>query len=82
MDIRTQVVNVVRALAEDSQAVIDDQALIASLGIDSMDLMDLIFQIQELCEVEFSDKDLLPSNLATVGSIIKTVEKLRGDSHE
>ena len=78
MDIRAQVYKVVSTLSGQNPDSIEDGTTIASLGIDSLNLMDLVFQVQDLCDVEFGDKDLLPSNLGTVGSIITTVERLRG----
>ena len=78
MNVKEQVYGVVKDLVEGGVETISDDTTLASLGIDSLNLMDLVFRLQELCEVEFGDKDLLPSNLATVGSIIATVTRLRG----
>ncbi len=49
---------------------------LTSIGIDSLVLMDLIFRIEAEFGIEFSDQDLLPSNLATVASLIHVTERL------
>lgn len=43
-----------------------------SLGIDSLDLVDLVFQMEEALDVQFEDEELL--EIKTVGDLIKLVE--------
>ncbi len=42
------------------------------LGIDSLDLVDLVFQMEEALGVQFEDEELL--SIQTVGDLIKLVE--------
>lgn len=42
------------------------------LGIDSLDLVDLVFQMEEALGVEFEDEELL--KIETVGDLIQLVE--------
>ena len=42
------------------------------LGIDSLDMVELICEIEERCEVEFGE----PEGLATVGDLVEYVDSL------
>ncbi len=45
------------------------------LGIDSLDLVDLVFQMEEALDVQFEDEELL--TIKTVGDLIRLVEAKR-----
>ena len=45
------------------------------LGIDSLDLVDLVFQMEEALDVQFEDEELL--TIKTVGYLIRLVEAKR-----
>lgn len=45
------------------------------LGIDSLDLVDLVFQMEEALDVQFEDEELL--TIKTVGDLIRLVEEKR-----
>lgn len=45
------------------------------LGIDSLDLVDLVFQMEEALDVQFEDEELL--RIKTVGDLIRLVEAKR-----
>ena len=45
------------------------------LGIDSLDIVDLVFQIEEALDVQFEDEELL--TIKTVGDLIRLVEAKR-----
>ncbi|WP_041138936.1 acyl carrier protein [Beduini massiliensis] len=45
------------------------------LGIDSLDLVDLVFQMEEALDVQFEDEELL--TIKTVGDLIHLVEAKR-----
>ncbi len=45
------------------------------LGIDSLDLVDLVFQMEEALDVQFEDDELL--TIKTVGDLIHLVEEKR-----
>ncbi len=77
MSQRNKVFAIITALAEDPSLAIDENTSIPGLGIDSLRLMEMVLKIEETCAVEFSDSDLLPSNLSTVGRVLATVERLR-----
>ena len=45
------------------------------LGIESLDLVDLVFQMEEALDVQFEDEELL--TIKTVGDLIRLVEAKR-----
>jgi acyl carrier protein len=49
---------------------------LSAIGIDSLALMDLVFNIESAFQIEFSDQDLMPSNLKTVGSLAEVVDRI------
>lgn len=48
------------------------EATFESLGIDSLDMVELICEIEERCEVEFGE----PEGLTTVGQLVEYVDSL------
>lgn len=44
-----------------------------SLGVDSLDMVELIVDVEDTCEIEFGE----PEGLETVGDLIKYIEGLR-----
>ena len=51
---------------------ITEEATLESLGIDSLDMVELICDLEEKCEVEFGE----PEGLATVGQLVEYVDGL------
>jgi acyl carrier protein len=47
---------------------VSDETSIASLGFDSLSILDLIYDIQQLFEVEFEAEDMVGIN--TVGALV------------
>jgi acyl carrier protein len=55
------------------QALINEQATFESLGVDSLDMVDLICELEEQCEIEFGE----PDGLETVGDLVNYIESLK-----
>ena len=51
---------------------ITEEATMEALGIDSLDMMELICDLEEACEVDFGE----PENLETVGVLVQYVDSL------
>lgn len=51
---------------------VDENSTFDSLGIDSLDMVELICALEEACDVDFGE----PEGLETVGDLIKYVETL------
>ncbi|HIR01954.1 MAG TPA: acyl carrier protein [Candidatus Aveggerthella stercoripullorum] len=51
---------------------VTEESTFESLGIDSLDMVELICEIEERCEVEFGE----PEGLATVGDLVEYVDSL------
>ncbi len=45
------------------------------VGLDSVEILQLVSSIEETFEITIEDKDLLPEHFVTVGSFITFVEK-------
>ncbi|MFR1449672.1 MAG: acyl carrier protein [Beduini sp.] len=49
-----------------------EDSVFTELGIDSIDLVDLVFQMEEELQIQFEDDEL--TQIKTVGDLIKLVE--------
>ena len=55
----------------DADAVTED-ATLESLGVDSLDMVELICDIEEKCDIDFGE----PEGLVTVGGIVEHIDSL------
>lgn len=53
-------------------ATVEDDSTFDSLGIDSLDMVELIGDLEEACEVDFGE----PEGLQTVGDLVKYIDSL------
>lgn len=53
--------------------VVVPEATMESLGVDSLDMVELICDIEDRCEVEFGE----PEGLKTVGDIVAHIDSLK-----
>lgn len=51
---------------------VGEESTFESLGIDSLDMVEFICDLEEACEVDFGE----PENLETVGDLVKYVDSL------
>ena len=56
----------------DADAITEDATLDA-LGVDSLDMVELICDIEEKCDVDFGE----PEGLATIGQIVEHIDSLK-----
>ncbi len=56
----------------DADAITEDATLDA-LGVDSLDMVELICDIEEKCDVDFGE----PEGLATIGDIVAHIDSLK-----
>ncbi len=56
----------------DANAITEDATLDA-LGVDSLDMVELICDIEEKCDVDFGE----PEGLATIGDIVAHIDSLK-----
>ena len=54
------------------EAVTSD-ATFETLGVDSLDMVELICEIEDRCQVDFGE----PSGLATVGQLVEYIDSLK-----
>ncbi|MGI6106177.1 MAG: acyl carrier protein [Raoultibacter sp.] len=52
---------------------VNEQSTFESLGVDSLDMVELICDLEEKCEVEFGE----PEDLVTVGDLVTYVDGLK-----
>ena len=63
----------VEELQLDPDDITLDANLASDLGINSIELADLVMTCEEKFDVEFKDEDI--SNLATIGDVVKYLEE-------
>lgn len=51
---------------------VDDDSTFDSLGIDSLDMVELICDLEEKCDVDFGE----PEGLETVGELVEYIDSL------
>lgn len=54
------------------EAVTED-ATLESLGVDSLDMVELICDIEERCEIDFGE----PEGVTTIGQIVEHIDSLK-----
>ncbi|WP_406430409.1 phosphopantetheine-binding protein [Streptomyces sp. NBC_00631] len=59
----------------ESTAIGPDDPL-AGFGLDSLGMVQLVVQLEEICSIEFSDHVLVPETFATIGSIVGVLDTL------
>lgn len=45
------------------------------LGFDSLDLVTLLVELEEACEIEFDESDMNPFDLATIADVMALIDK-------
>ena len=69
-------IDIIREILQDKleldPAVLTEDATFESLGIDSLDLVELICEIEDRLSIDFGD----PEGLATLGDVAKYVDSL------
>lgn len=53
--------------------MVSENATFDSLGIDSLDMVELICDLEDTCDVEFGE----PEGLETVGDLVEYIENLK-----
>lgn len=56
----------------DPEAITED-AVIEDLGIDSLDMVELVCDIEDKCEIDFGE----PGDLKTIGDIVAHIDSLK-----
>ena len=51
---------------------VDEDSTFDSLGIDSLDMVELICELEERCDIEFGE----PEGLKTVGDLVEYIDSL------
>lgn len=52
---------------------VTEDATLDSLGVDSLDMVELICDLEEKCEIEFGE----PSGIETVGQLVAHIDSLK-----
>ena len=52
---------------------VTEEATLDSLGIDSLDMVELICDIEEKCDIEFGE----PEGIATIGQLVEHIDSLK-----
>lgn len=55
------------------EGLITEEATFESLGVDSLDMVELICEVEEKCEIDFGE----PEGLETIGDLIAYVASLQ-----
>lgn len=72
MDTMDIVKNILEKNLDIDPETVDEDSTFESLGIDSLDMVELICDLEEECDVEFGE----PDDLESVGDLVSYVESL------
>lgn len=64
--------NVLQENLDIDPATVDEASTFESLGIDSLDMVELICDLEEACEVDFGE----PEGLESIGDLVKYIDSL------
>lgn len=62
----------------DPEAINEDTVLYEDLGVDSLDLFQIVMAIEEQFEIEVSEEDA--QSIVTVGDAVKMISRLGGNT--
>lgn len=64
--------NVLQENLDIDPTTVDESSTFESLGIDSLDMVELICDLEEACEVDFGE----PEGLESIGDLVKYIDSL------
>lgn len=64
--------NILQENLDVDPSTVDEASTFESLGIDSLDMVELICDLEEACDVDFGE----PEGLQTVGDLVNYIESL------
>jgi acyl carrier protein len=80
MPIDEQIKSLISEISEVTAEYIKPTDTLTSVGIDSINLVQLIVSIEEIFDITFDDSYLNPANLSTVGMLIAMTKSYLGNS--
>ncbi len=72
MDVLAVIKNILSENFDIAPEEVHDDSGFDSLGVDSLDMVELICELEETCDIEFGE----PENLETVGDLVAYIEGL------
>ena len=70
-----EVVNAILKEKKNKKKITSELTLGADLGLDSLNLIELIVELEERLHIEINESDLDPASLQTVGQVYALAEK-------
>ncbi|TCG10400.1 acyl carrier protein [Mycoplasma todarodis] len=67
---------IIKTLSKNTKIKVNEETKVSDLGIDSLDLMDLVIEAEEKIGGELSEEVITSLKEKTVGEIIKELEKV------
>lgn len=65
------------------EEIIENNAMLQEeLGMDSISMVTMLVEIEEVFDIELDESDMNPFDLTTVQNVIDMVGKYRSDEHE
>lgn len=81
MSIRDNMLDLIKEISGMKTVNIEDN-LQTDLGLDSMQLVILLIQMEERLHIEFDETDMNPFDLVTAGDVVLLAERYCGDDYE
>ena len=77
-DVKDRIIEIIAKECEIDPATITPESTLESLGVSSVDLVQVMFQIEEAFDIYLADDDM-GFDVKNVGEVIASVEKRVGD---
>ena len=76
--VKDKVLDVLKKVLED-EGFLESQDFIEDGWLDSMEIMDLVAELEEAFDIEFSGGDIIPENFVSIEAIARLVVKYVGE---
>jgi len=74
-DTYNKVIDIIAEKISVDKAIITPQSTFATLGADSLDMVEVIMKLEEVFSIEIKDEDV--EKMATINDLVEYVQKLR-----
>ncbi len=73
MDVLALIKSMLEENLDIDPSTVDENSTFQSLGVDSLDMIELISDLEDKCEIDFGD----PEDLETVGDLVSYIKTLQ-----
>lgn len=77
-NMKTQVIEILVRVRKEVEIHVEEKNLVSSGILDSLDIMNLIMELEEAFDIEIDPEDVLSKNFESVDAMVALVERCKG----